>query len=267
MMSAGRSTWFKISLVVGAAFLAISWATAAPPAAPKVSTFAPAEDLVAQVKYYVARVDEVVATEDEYTSSGTKLGKDANTLAVLALALGMHDQANGMKASAPALLKASQELAKTTDYKSAKSAAAAVKKAAAGGTASAALQWEKVATLPELMKQVPLVNTALKRGMTTASRFKSQATKSAGYSATLAVIAQAAMCDISEVKNPADTDKWYKFCADMRDGFGAVNAAIKKGDQKAASSGVTKLTKTCDDCHAVFHPVTLKEEEGGAGEP
>ena len=85
-------------------------------------------------------------------------------MAVLALVLGLHDQDNKYKAAAPALLKASQKLAATKDFASAAAAVAAVKAATTDTSGSLAeLKWEKVASMPELMKQVPLVNTKLKR--------------------------------------------------------------------------------------------------------
>ena len=40
----------------------------------------------------------------------------------------------------------------------------------------------------------------------------------------------------------------------MRDYAGEVNAAIRKGDRPAADKAMKKLSQSCDDCHAVFHP-------------
>ena len=56
----------------------------------------------------------------------------------------------------------------------------------------------------------------------------------------------------SLVKNPADMQQWYQFCAEMRDAAGAVNPAIHAGDQPAATDAMTRLAKSCEICHAVF---------------
>ena len=115
------------------------------------------------------------------------------------------------------------------------------------------LKWEKVAALPELMKEVPLVNTKLKRYIKP-EKFKKKAKDTAGYTAVIAAIAQGSMADTSATKSPDQVTQWYKFSAAMRDNAGALNAAIHKGDQPAAASAMKKLAQSCDDCHAVFHP-------------
>ena len=88
-------------------------------AAPKVSRFAPADDLARQAEYYVKELENSVASKDEYKDDQEKLTKDASTLAVIALALGMHDQPNKYKARAGVLIKAAQAAAATKDYESA----------------------------------------------------------------------------------------------------------------------------------------------------
>jgi cytochrome c556 len=91
----------------------------------------------------------------------------------------------------------------------------------------------------------------LKRGVA-AAKFDSQKTQSAEQSATLSAIAASILTDTRAVKNPADTDKWYKFSADMRDAAGSVNAAVHAGDQAATATAMSQLAKSCEACHAVF---------------
>lgn len=226
--------------------------------APKVSTFAPAKDLVAQVDYYVDRLENAVKDESEYKDAGDKVVKDANTLAVLALTLGLSDEDSKYKKAASGLLKASQKLCAAKDFASAKAGVAAVKEALSSSGDVSALKWEeKVASLPALMAQVPLVNSRLKRNVG-GIRFAKMAKENAGESATLAAIAQASMANADDVKKFGDAVKWCKFCADMRDAAGALNAAIQKKDKDAAGTTMTKLAKTCDDCHEVFHPTEKK---------
>ena len=229
-----------------------------PPAAPQVSSFAPAEDILSQVDYYTDRLATAVADKDGYTKSKQKrVAKDGNTLSVLLLALGMHDQDHRLKASAAVLLPLAQRLAESSgDYDTAKPAydalAEVLQNGASGGPT---LTWQKVASLGQLMKQVPTINNRLRRSLRE-SRFEKDTAKSAGYAAALAVIAQAAMADTHEVKNPADTDKWYQYCAEMRDAAGAINAAIRKKDFEAATIAGKQLKGLCKQCHDVF-----REEE------
>ncbi len=231
---------------------------AGPPAAPNVSTFAPAEDLVGQVAYYVERLDEAVASEQDYNDSLEKISKDANTLIVVALALGLHDEANQHRAAAPTLMKSAQDLAATKDFASAKAAVEAVKAAAASQEpAPVELKWEKVAELPELMKQVPLLNTRLKRYVR-GSRFKSKAQQTAGSSAVIAAIAQGTMADTGATNGPEQIRQWYGFSTQMRDAAAAVNAAIHALDEEATAAAMQDLAQSCEDCHAVFH---IEEEE------
>jgi hypothetical protein len=225
-----------------------------PPAPPAASTYAPTEDLTAQIDFYVKHVDEVLENKAEFDDAAvTRVKKDANTITALALVLGMHDATSNLKTAAPALVAASQKLAKSKDFDGATAAMAEVKGAmeGKGDAGGEPLKWGRVASMSQLMKQVPSVNSALKRGLTP-QRFKQLQTQSAGQSATLAAIAQAVMADTHEVKNPADIDKWYQYCAEMRDAAGAVNAAIHANDLAATAGGMSRLAQSCESCHAVF---------------
>ncbi len=246
------------ALAIGMIVLSLGGvALADPPAAPKVSEFASAADLEGQVGEYIERLEKSIDSEEEYGESSEKLAKDANTLTVIALALGLHDKDNKYKAAAPAMIKTTQELVKVKDFDSAKKGVAAVKAAAASSEGGAdKLEWKKNYSLGKMMKQVPLINTKLKRYVK-GKRFKSKADDTAGYAAVLAVIGQASLVDTHMVKNPDDVEKWYKFCAEMRDTAAAINAAIRAGDKDAADAAMEKFGEGCETCHAVFH----KEEK------
>jgi hypothetical protein len=219
--------------------------------APKVSTFAPAEDLANQADWYIKDLDKIVASEDEYKDGAEKVTKEANTLTVIALCLGLNDQDSKYKQSAGAVIKAAQDLAATRDFASAQKAVAALK-AAAESKSEGTLKWEKVASLPELMKQVPVINSKLKLNIK-GSKFESKAKDTAGYTAVMAAIAQGSMADTSATKGDDQVKQWKEFSTAMRDNAGAVNAAIHKGDAKAADKAMKKLAQSCDDCHDVFH--------------
>jgi hypothetical protein len=231
------------------------------PPAPKVSTFAPAKDLANQADQYIKSLAKSVATEEDYKDDQGKVAKESNTLIIIALALGLHDEESKYKAQAGALMKAAQAVAATKDYASAKTAVAALQEAAAGGSkADVELKWEKVASLPELMKQVPLINNKLKRYIKPA-KFKEKAKDTAGYTAVIAAIAQGSMANSSETKKPAEVEKWYGFAAAMRDDAGALNAAIHKGNKAAAAKAMKKLQQGCEDCHAVFHVEAIEKNK------
>jgi hypothetical protein len=231
------------------------------PAAPKLSSVAPAKDLVGQVDDYIHEIDSALASEDEYKDSADKVARCAHTLAVISLCLGLHDEDNQYKARAAALIKAAQLLASAADYASAKKAFDALKAAASGEPKTATqLKWEKVAALPDLMKQVPNINNKLKRNIK-GSKFKTKAADTEGYTAAIAAIAQGSMADTAAAKDPHQVKQWYDFCAAMRDAAGQTNAAIHAGNEPAATQSMQKLAKTCNDCHAVFHPEAILDEE------
>lgn len=219
---------------------------------PDVSKFSPAEDLVAQVEYYIKDLDKAVASEEDYVDSAEKISRHANTLTVIALGLGLHDQDNKHKASAGSLMKSAQKLAATTDFASAKAGVEAVKKAAAGGDpAEGELKWEKVASMPALMKQVPLVNTKLKRCL---KRIERMADEGRGHAATIAVIAQGSVANVGDTQQPDEVDQWEEFCAEMRDAAAEVGAGIRAADSDQTNAAMARLGKSCDTCHEVFHP-------------
>jgi hypothetical protein len=249
-----------VALLVALVLAARGAAADDPPAAPKLSTFAPASDLVRQTTYYLGRLEESVANEKQYKEDQGKVSKDGNTLILIALALGLDDGKNKYKAAGPGLMKAGEAAAKATTFAAAKAALAdaqeAIASPAAGG---AALSWDKAsASLPELMKQVPLINARLKRNL---RRFAQKAKDSAGDTATLAVIAQGSMGAVSQTKKPTEAAKWFTLCAEMRDAAAAVNKAIHAGDPKSTEKAMKTLAESCDNCHTVFNPEQVGKPE------
>ncbi|MBN1590515.1 MAG: cytochrome c [Pirellulales bacterium] len=229
-------------------------AAEAPPKAPPTSQFAPAEDLATQVDYYLKRLDQAVATEEDYKDFVERIGKDSNTLIVIALTLGLHDTDNAYKAAAPAMIEASRQLAATKDYAAAKAGVEAVKKAVGSKTGdSSTLKWEKKADLKQLMLAVPGINTQLKRNAKL-RRPKRDGPKAAGRAAAIGAIGQASLYHSADTTKPELADQWYKYCEEMRDAAAEVNAAAHKGDKKAARAAIQKLTESCDHCHDVFAP-------------
>ena len=244
------SLYLSLACLAGVILAQAAFA-AEPPKAPPVSSFAPAEELVKLVDDFIADFESALASQQDYTDKKIMLTRNAHTLAVLGVAVGLHDQQNRLKASAPALVSAAQQLAKAADYAAAKSALEKVKAAASGAAQEGPeLKWnQKVASLGQIMKQVAATDTRLRRNM---RRFDRLADENARSASLLAVIAQAALYDTHEVKDPSDLDKWYQMSADMRDIAASIGTAIRAKDQPAAEAGIKRLTQSCDDCHAVF---------------
>ncbi len=223
---------------------------AEPPQAPVLSTLVSVDDLVAQVEYYVDELEECVEDLEEYEDSVEKIARYSNTLAVVALAVGLHDQDSKLRKAAPVLVKASQELAHAKGFSNARAGVARVKAALSASGNPSTLKWAKVGDLHALMKQVPLVNTRVKRYL---RRFEKGAKYLAGGSATMVAIAQGSMPNADETESPDKVQEWYQFCAQMRDAAGALNEAVHAENEDAAKQAMVALQQSCDDCHAVFH--------------
>jgi hypothetical protein len=244
--------------VAQASWLVASGEDAAAPAAapqvagePKPSQYAPAADLVDQAEYYLGRLSEALVVEKEFDQDMQKRAKnDAHTLAVIALVLARHDEPNKLQAAT--FLPAVRRLAEVAgDYGPAVTALAEVKRVAAeGGPPAAEIAWQTVAPLDALMRQVPIVNNSLRRGLD-ASRFKRQQKQTAGQAATLAAIAQAASFDLSDADDASAHD-WRTLCHEMRDVAGQVNSAVHAGDPSQAQAGAKRLAQNCDACHEKF---------------
>ncbi len=224
---------------------------------PAVSKFAPAKDLAPQIDSCIKDLERATETEEDYTDSVDKISRNAATLAVIAVALGLHDEENAHKASAGTLFSAAGELAAASDFASAKVAVAGVKAAVASQEASdLELKWEKAAKLSPLMTQVPLLNSKLKRAL---GRFDSKADDAGTYSAALAVIFQGSIASADETIEPGQAEAWIKLATQARDGMAEINAQIHAGDADAAKATIGELDEaTCTACHDIFKP---EEEE------
>ncbi|NQT11852.1 MAG: hypothetical protein HQ582_03830, partial [Planctomycetes bacterium] len=226
------------------------------PLNPAVSTYAPAEDLASQVQAYIEDLEEAVENEEEYNDSVEKIAQKSNTLILIALGLGLNDGDDPLKVAAPAILKAAQQLALAKDFAGAKAGVDAVKAAAASTDGDpAALEWDKVASLPELMKAVPLINTRLKRYIRKGreEKAKGAAADLAGHAAVLAVIAQGSMANAGETEQPNEVEKWQAFCVQMRAAAAGVNAGIREFGQEGApaafeatQAAMQELAQSCD---------------------
>lgn len=221
------------------------------PTPPPASTYAPAQDLVAALDNYVELIAAGVANEEEYAYLQARVTKDADTVAALALVLGMHDEANRYKKAAPAIIKAANQVAAAADYSAAKAAFERLRTSLTAEGDPATLKWEKVASMKELMQQVPAIYSSLRRNLRS---FDSHADEVATDAATIAALSQAAMPNVDETVQPNRAEQWFAFCLDMRDAAARLNKAARDGDADTALATLPDLGRACDNCHAVFHP-------------
>jgi hypothetical protein len=261
-----KTTVFAI-LGCGAFFVAMTSPSSAAdkpdaPPAPKASTFAPADDLARQVDRYIGSLQEIAASESNYKDDKDKLARESNTLVIIALTLGLHDQDNKYKAAAGSLMKAAQAVAAAKDYAAVKKAVAALPDAAKAKS-DAPLRWEKVAALPELMNQVPAIHTRLKVCVKE-TNLKKYAKEASGHAAVIAAIAQGTLSDPSAAKNPDQIKQWRQFSAVMRDAAAAVGKAVRAADARATTVSMKKLAQSCENCHAVFRPDLLESAKEDA---
>jgi len=245
-----------LSVFVALHCSALSGAGEPAAAAVKVSEFAPAEDLINQIKYFIDRLDQSLASKDAYDDAAqSRVAKEADTVAVLALGLSLYDGKHPLSGSTGHLLAAAEALSKAgADYAAARKALDELKAAAAGKTTgpdATTPGWEPIAPLGLLMKEVPIVQSSMKRSLQS-ERFKTQAKQAAATAATLAMIAQAVAADDSAFKQPEQRQKWRDECIEMRDAAGAVNRAVHAGDPEAAQKAVGRLSQSCVGCHNDF---------------
>ncbi len=222
--------------------------------APKISTFASADDLTAEVKILVADLEKAVVDEEEYKSQVEgRFIRDGNTITLIAIALGLHDQDSPIKPYAKAIAAAARKLAQTKDFATTKQAIEDLKTAIDGqGTGTGELKWGKVSKLPGLMKdEVPNINNKLKNSL---RRFKKRSSEVAANAATMALIAENANLYVADTKKPGEGQKWTEFDGQMR--AAAVDLAAKAHavDEAGAKTAMDNLEKSCHDCHAVFNP-------------
>ncbi len=213
--------------------------------------------MIQQVDFFLARLQQSLADPADFDGAKqSRVLKDGNTLAVLSLALAMHDEPHALKSAAPAMLEASQRLATAEDRYDRASKALAQLKAARENKQpspgnSANISWHRVAALAPLMKQVPLIYGGLQRSVE-GGRLARQADQAAGQAAALATIAAESAFSSDELAPGADVRKWVQFCTEMRDAAGEINSAVRAQDAAGARSGMARLERSCQACHAVF---------------
>lgn len=217
------------------------------------SAYAPAGDLESQITYFLDRMKEDLQDPSRYGSRSRRVVRDANTVAVLALVLGNHDQPHRYRAAASGMLAAALELAASgQDHAAAERAYQSLVATTTAPGSPGELPWRAVADCEELMLQIPLLNNTLRNLVRSDERFAASRELASGLSATLASIAHVSMFHDTYCPGGANQEDWVELCVLMRDAAHDVNVAVREGDQQAAAARMKPLLRTCDDCHAIF---------------
>jgi len=110
-----------------------------------------------------------------------------------------------------------------------------------------------VADASDLMKLAVLLQGDIDRGSKDEKRFKRQGADVAGAAATLGAIAQELTVDGGDYAAGEKMADWQKFCSQFQAAAAESHAAAKAGDQPRAAAAASKIVKSCEACHAVFH--------------
>lgn len=220
----------------------------------KVSTYAPAEDLVAAQAYFLDQLADTLTSKEEYAEDKQeRVKKNALVFAVVTMNLGLHDTAISAQAKAAGLYPLAIELAANAkDYDKAK---ATYDKLQATTTApgTGKIAWGPVRGQGALMKKVNEINSAIKRNLTVA-RFSKQSNSLKIQSATMAALGQATLLDTHEVKNPTDKPVYEKYAVEFRTAAGELNTAVHAADNAAALKAFARMDASCHSCHQKFVP-------------
>ncbi|MDO4583831.1 MAG: hypothetical protein Q4D62_06975 [Planctomycetia bacterium] len=224
------------------------------PADTNPTAYAPVEMLGEQLEAFVENLEKTLESDEDFEDTKGRIARDANTVAALALVLGLHDQPNPYKVAASNIIAAAQTLAGDADYATTKANFEALK-ASLKSTDGKNLAWDvPVANLAQLMKEVPLLDGKIKSGI---RRFR-KTDEMAGYAVALAAIFQVSTANVGETCDATKGTEWIAFCLESRDDAGALANALTAKDKKASQKAYDKLTKSCDECHAIFHQTATK---------
>ncbi|MDO4569999.1 MAG: hypothetical protein Q4D38_06440, partial [Planctomycetia bacterium] len=226
------------------------------PADTSATAYAPAPVLEAQMTELLENIGKRLEDESEFDENKGAVVREANVVCVFAQVLGLHDQMNAYKLAATNIIDAARTLAASEDYASAKANYDKLMEASKT-TDSKNLAWETpVASLPELMKQVPLVDGKLKSGL---RRFR-KTEEMAGQAIMLAAIFQGSTANVAETDDPSKADEWVKLCLEGRNHAYDLYITLDAKDKDAAQKAYDKLAQNCHDCHEIFHQAALTAE-------
>ncbi|MDR3111035.1 MAG: hypothetical protein LBU65_15305 [Planctomycetaceae bacterium] len=228
-------------------------------------------DLEGQIDAYIKKLDsdlEDLATSKNFKADATSLHRDANALALIALAIGLSDENGKLKTAAAGIVAAAKAVEKAGDLAAASAAVANVKTSLTGTADAASLGWTKVASLAPVMKAVPNINanvtrnSSTERRLTAGARVKDAQAAVTEGTAAMAVIMQGSIANYDETDKAGSADDWERLCKEFRDLALKANAEMHsfvdgKSDFAKLTASLEAMRKSCDDCHNVFHKAAV----------
>ncbi len=227
------------------------------------------DDLVPQVAVYVGKLDKTLEDLDgsvRFVDDADVLFRDANTLAMIALALGLSKEDNPYKKAAPAIIEAAQKVEAVKNLDEATQAVAEVKRALKTDAGAGGLSWnKKIATLKPIMKAVPNINTQVKRNLRTEAALKKGNQKVVEGAAVLAVIGQGSIPNAVDTIKPEAVNDWKAQCLELREAALELNRAASgyeagKVKFEEIQTAFERLSDSCDSCHKIFYNGELPTE-------
>ena len=226
-------------------------------------------DLVPQVAVYVARLEKNLDDLDgtpRFVEDADVLYRDANTLALIALALGLSKEDNPYKKAAPAIIQAAMKMETVKKFDDAARVIAEIKQSLKAEADPTTLSWDKkIVTLKPIMKAVPNINTLVKRNLRTEAALKKGTRTVAEGSAVMAVIGQGSIPNVVETIKPDAVKEWNAHCLEFRDAALALNRAAadyeaEKGKFDTVQNAYEALSDSCDSCHKLFYHGEVPKE-------
>lgn len=240
--------------------------------AAKAVPLPPVEDLTTQIEEYIIKMGESLEFLDgspRYVADSGDIVRDANALALIALALGLAETDSKYKKSAAHIILATQNLAAAQTLEEGQKAYKALQASLAYTETGKPLSWsDKVSNLTPAMKALPNLSSAIKRVTNTPRKLALISDKSLNQvfaqTATMAVISQGTIPNVTETTKPDAIAEWKKHCEEFRDAAIKVNAVTRqyakdRNDEKDPDYAVfdaafKAMITSCDDCHKEFYP-------------
>lgn len=233
----------------------------------------PVADLVAQIDEYVAKIAGAMDDLDgtiRYQNDADGIVRDANGLALVALAVGMSEAGSKYKKAAPGIIAAARKLAEAEQYAEGRKGVEALKASLTGEGDPGTLSWGKVAELPPVMKAVPNLSATLNRLTNTERKLQrqldSRPERIYGHLAALAAIMQGSIANAGDTAFPEKAAEWKNDCETFRDIAIKANAAAHRYADGSIDYGAywatfKELTGSCDQCHQHFYPSAVGKSE------
>ncbi|MDR1958623.1 MAG: hypothetical protein LBQ54_06225 [Planctomycetaceae bacterium] len=229
--------------------------------------FPPVADLESQVDLFVKDLEKSLEdAADDFDGMLPAIQRDANSLILIALSLGITPDANKYKEAAPEIIAAAQLINDAKDLKTAQTIVADIKKSLTGKSADK-LDWTKVAAMSPVMKlAVPKINTKLNTSARSDRYLKRGVENVTGGTAVLAAFAQGLLPNVDETEKKEAKEDWGKFLTQFRDAALKANQAAHdyadgKADFDTFKASYNEMKEDCDKCHEVFVAGGVKTEE------